>query len=89
MKTTRRTDAATNTTGDTKMSRLDAEKAYKKALADWNKSQFISEEAFNAADAALYIARKNLVDTEIKQPTYKEIKKQNEVLRLRNRGLDV
>ena len=70
------------------MTRKQAEKEYKAALAAWNKAQDVSEAAFAAANARLTIARKNLVAAEIATPTRKEIKRHCELLRLGNRGLD-
>lgn len=72
------------------MTRKQAETEYKKALAEWNTAaNGNSEESFLSADAKLTEARRNLVAAEIAEPTYKETKKQNELLKLRNRGYDI
>ncbi len=72
------------------MNRLTAKKEYDEALKEWNlASSGNCEIRFNNADLRLSIARVELVKFEIANPTYKETKKQNEILRLRNRGLDI
>ena len=69
--------------------RRQAEVEYKKALAATNAALKISESAWIEADAKLTVARRNLVEMEIAHPTAKETAKQNRLLYLRNRGLDV
>lgn len=72
------------------MNRTQTEANYKKALSAWNIAVDTNNlEAFEVADSALTVARRELVEMEIKYPTAKEIKRQNEKLRLRNRGMDV
>ena len=72
------------------MNRSQADINYKRALRKWNEaSKGDSEEEFNIADYELNEARAMLVEYELMQPTYKEMKKEDEILRLRNRGLDV
>jgi len=72
------------------MNRTQAEANYKKALNAWNAAVDTNNlAAFEAADSVLTIARRELVAMEIKYPTAKEVKRQDEKLRLRNRGLDV
>lgn len=70
--------------------RKQLEKDYKAALAVWNKLALGNDlAAWEQADLALNICRKNLVESELSSPTLKEIKQRNNLLRLRNRGLDV
>lgn len=71
------------------MNRQQAEQNYKKAVAAQRAAEDISESAYLAAVEICNKARITLVETEIACPTPKEIRRQNEILRLRNRGLDV
>jgi hypothetical protein len=70
--------------------RIQAKKRYEEAL----KAVRIAEKNENlqeweAADAFLTVARRELVSAEMAHPTNREKKKENELLWLRNRGLDV
>lgn len=56
----------------------------------WNEaSRGDSEEEFEIADYELNEARETLVEYELMQPTYAEMKKEDEILKLRNRWLNV
>ena len=70
------------------MNRKQAEREYNEALAAVRKAEDVSERAYESAKSALAIARTNLIAAEADQPTPAEIKKANNIMRLRNRGLD-
>ncbi len=70
--------------------RTQAEKSYKAALAIWNKLATGNDlAAWEKADADLAQKRTELIAAENAYPTFAETKRANNLLRLRNRGLDV
>lgn len=70
--------------------RTQAEKNYKAALATWNKLASGTDlAAWEKADAVLTLARKELIAAENAYPTYAERKRENNRLRLGNRGLEI
>ena len=70
--------------------RTQAEKSYKTALATWNKLASGTDlAAWEKADAELAQKRTALIAAETAHPTFVETKRANNLLRLRNRGLDV
>lgn len=70
--------------------RKEAEKKYEAALQNWhNAAAGIDVVAFEKADEALTLARKEAVAAAIAYPTYDERKRENNRLRLANRGLDI
>jgi hypothetical protein len=69
--------------------RQQAERTYQAALTAVRAAESgRDEQAWLAAEAALSVARRALIDAEAKYPTAKETKRAANVLRLRNRGLD-
>jgi hypothetical protein len=70
------------------MNRKQAEREYANALQVLRTAEDISEQAYEAAKIALANARTNLIAAESDQPTTAEVKKENNIMRLRNRGLD-
>ena len=72
------------------MNRKQAEQNYSAAAKAFHTASSGTDlDAYLAAEAAFNTATKELVEMELKYPTAKEIRKQDEKLRLRNRGLDV
>lgn len=71
------------------MNRKQAEREYAKAVAAARAAEDISEADYESAKSALAIARTNLIAAEANSPTIAEVNKANNVMRLRNRGLDV
>ena len=71
------------------MNRKQAEREYANALQALRSAEDISEQAYESAKAALANARTNLIAAEEATPTAAEVKKANNLMRLRNRGLDV
>jgi hypothetical protein len=69
--------------------RQHAERNYKAALAAVRAAEDVSETAWVAAKADLDKARRDLISAEEAFPTSKEVRRAANVLRLRNRGLDV
>lgn len=67
--------------------RAKADNDYKAALADARKAETISEEAWDAANQKLELARRHLVEMELKWPTKKEVRAESNHLYLANRGL--
>ena len=71
------------------MNRKQAEREYNNALSALRASEEISEQAYELAKTELAVARTNLIAAEANEPTSAEVKKANNTMRLRNRGLDV
>ena len=71
------------------MNRIEAERNYKNALENSKKSENISIEAWENAEALLNEARKTLIEMEEKYPTTKEKKSAHERWVLKNRGYDI
>lgn len=72
------------------MERTQAQCEYNAALESVRKAENgTSESEYDLAVLALELARKNLVEAEISQPTKKESAKRANYLRLANRGMDV
>ncbi len=67
--------------------RIKAEIEYKEALHDLKLSESISEVAYETCSKMLDLARKKLVEMEIKHPTQKEYRDQGSVIFKRNIGL--
>lgn len=70
--------------------RLQAQKEYDSALKAVRLAESRNDEsAWLAADGRLTIARSALVAAEIANPLPAEIRRENNLLRLRNRGWDI
>jgi len=69
--------------------RVEAEKAYKAALAAVKKAELGTDlAAYGAADAKLSIARTAAIAAGNAYPTRDEVRRSSEYRRLRNRGYD-
>lgn len=66
-----------------------AQVAYDAAVKAARAAEDVSEEAYLAAKAELDARRRELVALELEYPTPAEAKRAANLLRLRNRGLDV
>lgn len=72
--------------------RKEAERKYQAALKEWNQTAAnpnCTEAMFEKVDSALTLARKEAVAAAMAHPTYEERKRENNRLRLGNRGLEV
>lgn len=68
--------------------RRQAERKYQAALSAVRAAEDVSEAAWMKAKAELDKARRDLISAEEAYPTSKEVKREANILRLRNRGLD-